>query len=226
MQERNPDTTPMLSSVRLVANTDTPFENPTLYRSIVGGFTTPTSKNHSLDVTTFISSQAHHGRITFIKLPPATTSPFTNSGESSTPLPPPSSKGEMAEEDRFLALVHNNEEIKHRSREGVKFMNKNPTNVFITTRTRVVDLQRRICRDGRKCLGMIYYCISISVVAQRVKYDCFAIEADEDLQVLFHRRRQFTEVRTTKLFVEKLDPLASSGGSASDGISNILPRLL
>ncbi|MED6137982.1 hypothetical protein PIB30_070062 [Stylosanthes scabra] len=50
--------------------------------------------------------------------------------------------------------------------------------------------------------------------ASWVKYGCFSIEADEDLQVFFHCRRQFLEVRTTELFVEKLDPLASSGGFA------------
>ncbi|MED6121098.1 hypothetical protein PIB30_027034 [Stylosanthes scabra] len=35
---------------------------------------------------------------------------------------------------------------------------------------------------------MIYYRIPISVVALGVKYGCFAIEADEDLQVLFNCR--------------------------------------
>ncbi|MED6219340.1 hypothetical protein PIB30_034858, partial [Stylosanthes scabra] len=112
---------------------------------------------------------------------------------------------------------HHDREIKHRSREGVKFTDKNPTNVFITTRTRLVDLQRniqcRLCRDGRKRLCMIYYRLPISVVAQGVNYGRFTIEADDDLQVLFHCRRQFPEVRTTELFVEMLDPLASSGGS-------------
>ncbi|MED6208581.1 hypothetical protein PIB30_046585 [Stylosanthes scabra] len=44
-------------------------------------------------------------------------------------------------------------------------------------------------------------------------YGSFAIQADEDLQVLFHCRRQFPEVRTTELFLEMLAPLASSGGS-------------
>ncbi|MED6169612.1 hypothetical protein PIB30_022830 [Stylosanthes scabra] len=48
----------------------------------------------------------------------------------------------MAEEDSFLGLVHHDGEIKHRSREGVKFTDKNPTNVFITTRTRLADLQQ------------------------------------------------------------------------------------
>ncbi|MED6172640.1 hypothetical protein PIB30_051887 [Stylosanthes scabra] len=103
----------------------------------------------------------------------------------------------MAGEDSFLALVHHDGEIKHSSREGLKFTSKNPTNVFITTRTRLSDLQRNIQRkifsNGRKRLGMIYYRIPISVVAQGVMYGSFAIEADEDLQVLFHCRRQFPE---------------------------------
>ncbi|MED6171799.1 hypothetical protein PIB30_044153 [Stylosanthes scabra] len=69
---------------------------------------------------------------------------------------------------------------------------------------------------------MIYYHIPISVVAHGVKYGCFAIEADKDLQVLFHCRKQFPEVRTTELFVEKLDPLASSGGSTLNPHSAIV----
>ncbi|MED6109515.1 hypothetical protein PIB30_034414 [Stylosanthes scabra] len=124
----------------------------------------------------------------------------------------------MAEEYSFLALVHHDGEIKHSSREGVKFTSKNPTSVFITPRTRLSNLQRniqrKICSNGRQHIGMIYYRILISVVAQGVMYDSFAIQADEDLQVLFHCRSQFPEVRTTKLFVEMLAPLASSGGSA------------
>ncbi|MED6132814.1 hypothetical protein PIB30_022457 [Stylosanthes scabra] len=124
----------------------------------------------------------------------------------------------MAEEDSFLALVHHDGEIKHSSREGVKFTSKNPTNVFITPRTRLLDLQRniqrKICSNGKKRIGMIYYRIPISIVAQGVMYGSFAIQVDEDLQVLFHCRSRFPEVRTTELFVEILAPLASSGGSA------------
>ncbi|MED6149235.1 hypothetical protein PIB30_060482 [Stylosanthes scabra] len=67
----------------------------------------------------------------------------------------------MAEEDSFLALVHHDGEVKHSSREGVKFTSKNPTNVFITPRTLLSDLQRniqrKICSNGRKRIGMIYY---------------------------------------------------------------------
>ncbi|MED6172005.1 hypothetical protein PIB30_046161, partial [Stylosanthes scabra] len=121
-------------------------------------------------------------------------------------------------EDSFLALVHHDGEVKHSSREGVKFTSKNPTNVFIMPRTRLSDhqrnIQRKICSNGRKRIGMIYYRIPISVMAQGVMYGNFAIQADEDLQILFHCRRQFPEVRTTELFVEMLAPLASSGGSA------------
>ncbi|MED6226620.1 hypothetical protein PIB30_105619, partial [Stylosanthes scabra] len=87
----------------------------------------------------------------------------------------------------------------------------------MTTRTTLVDLQGSIIRklglDGRKRVK-IYYRISISVVARGVKYGCLAVEGDDDLEILFHCRRQFPEVRTTELFVEIVDSLASSGGSA------------
>ncbi|MED6164389.1 hypothetical protein PIB30_089544 [Stylosanthes scabra] len=105
----------------------------------------------------------------------------------------------MAEEDSFLALVHHDGEIKLSSRQGVKFTSKNPTNVFITPRTRLSDfqrnIQRKICSNGRKRLGMIYYRIPISVVAQGVM-------------------SQFPMVRTTEMFVEMLAPIAISGGFA------------
>ncbi|MED6152530.1 hypothetical protein PIB30_092964, partial [Stylosanthes scabra] len=67
--------------------------------------------------------------------------------------------------------------------------------------------------DSRKRVR-IYYQIPISVVAQGVKYGCLAIEGDDDLQIVFHCRRQFLEVRTTELFLEVADSLASFGGSA------------
>ncbi|MED6129626.1 hypothetical protein PIB30_109749, partial [Stylosanthes scabra] len=72
---------------------------------------------------------------------------------------------------------------------------------------------RKLGLDGRKRVK-IYYRIPISVVARGVKYGCLAVEGDDDLQILFHCRRQFPEVRTTELFVEIADSLASSGGSA------------
>ncbi|MED6178812.1 hypothetical protein PIB30_111123, partial [Stylosanthes scabra] len=87
----------------------------------------------------------------------------------------------------------------------------------MTSRTTLSELQHVIIRklgvDDRKRVR-IYYRIPISVVAQGVKYGCLAIEGDDDLQIVFHCRRQFPEVRTTELFVEVADLLASSGGSA------------
>ncbi|MED6121797.1 hypothetical protein PIB30_033518 [Stylosanthes scabra] len=124
----------------------------------------------------------------------------------------------MEGDESFLALVHHNGKIRYKTRDGVKFTDKSPTNVFITPRTTLLDLQRSIIRklglDGRKRVSMIYYRIPISVVSRGVKYGCFAVEGDNDLQILFHCRRQFSEVRTTELFVEIVDPIASSGGSA------------
>ncbi|MED6122574.1 hypothetical protein PIB30_040956, partial [Stylosanthes scabra] len=130
----------------------------------------------------------------------------------------------MEGDESFLALVHHDGKIRYKTREGVKFTDKSPTNVFITPRTTLLDLQGSIIRklglDGRKRVSMIYYRIPISVVASGVKYGCFAVERDDDLQILFHCRRQFPEVRTTELFVEIVDPIASSGGSAPN------PRLV
>ncbi|MED6149483.1 hypothetical protein PIB30_062919, partial [Stylosanthes scabra] len=103
----------------------------------------------------------------------------------------------MESDESFVALVHHESKIRYKTREGVKFTDKSPANVFMTTRTTLVDLHGSIIRklglDGRKRVK-IYYRIPISVVARGVK--------------------QFPEVRTTEPFVEIADSLASSGGSA------------
>ncbi|MED6124640.1 hypothetical protein PIB30_060825 [Stylosanthes scabra] len=108
----------------------------------------------------------------------------------------------MEGDESFLALIHHDGKIRYKTRKGVKFTNKSPTNVFITSRTTLLDLQRSIIRklglDGRKRVSMIYYRIPISVVAQGVKSGCFAVEGDDDLQILFYCRRQFPKVRTTE----------------------------
>ncbi|MED6132232.1 hypothetical protein PIB30_017309 [Stylosanthes scabra] len=123
----------------------------------------------------------------------------------------------MKGDENFVALVHHDGKIKYKSREGVKFTDKSPSNIFLTSRTTLSELQRIIIRklglDSRKRVR-IYYRNPISVVAQGVKYGCLAIEGDEDLQIVFHCRRQFPEVRTMELFVEVADSLVSSGGSA------------
>ncbi|MED6146526.1 hypothetical protein PIB30_035228 [Stylosanthes scabra] len=86
----------------------------------------------------------------------------------------------MDGEESVLALVHHDGIIKHGTKEGIRFIDKNPTNMFITTRTRLLDLHRSVLRK----LG------------------------------LDGRKRTVPEARTTELFVEIVDPLANSGGSA------------
>ncbi|MED6193792.1 hypothetical protein PIB30_022707 [Stylosanthes scabra] len=121
----------------------------------------------------------------------------------------------MKGDESFIAPVRGR--IRYKTRKSVKFTYKSPTNVFMTTRTTLLYLQRSIIRkfglNGRKRVK-IYYRILISVVAQCMQYGCLAVKGDDDLQILLHCRKQFPEVRTTELFVEIADSRVSSGGSA------------
>ncbi|MED6187229.1 hypothetical protein PIB30_074469 [Stylosanthes scabra] len=123
----------------------------------------------------------------------------------------------MEGDKSFVALIHHDGKIKYKTRECVKFIDKSPSNIFLTSRTTLSELHRIIIRklglDSRKRVR-IYYRIPISVVAQGVKYGCLAIEGDEDLQIVFPCQRQFPEVRMMEFFVEIPDSLASSGESA------------
>ncbi|RYR36661.1 hypothetical protein Ahy_A09g041624 isoform B [Arachis hypogaea] len=64
-----------------------------------------------------------------------------------------------------------------------------------------------------KLTEKLYYRISISVVHDGVKYDSFVIDSDEDLQVLFHCRCQFSKVRIPELLAKLVDVVSSSGRS-------------
>ncbi|XP_016206038.1 uncharacterized protein LOC107646363 [Arachis ipaensis] len=66
---------------------------------------------------------------------------------------------------------------------------------------------------GVKRVEKLFYRIPISVLRNDVKYDSFIINSDEDMQVLFHCRRQFPEVRTPELLAKLVDVASSSGGS-------------
>ncbi|RYR07857.1 hypothetical protein Ahy_B05g075333 [Arachis hypogaea] len=59
----------------------------------------------------------------------------------------------------------------------------------------------------------LIYHIPISVLGDDAKYDSFIIGSDENLQVLFHCRRQFSEVRTPELLAKLVDVVSSTGGS-------------
>ncbi|XP_057719857.1 uncharacterized protein LOC130934287 [Arachis stenosperma] len=59
--------------------------------------------------------------------------------------------------------------------------------------------------EGVKQVKKFFYCIPITVLQETVKYGCFTIGSDEDLQVMFHCRRQFPEVRTPELLAKLVD---------------------
>ncbi|XP_015937730.1 uncharacterized protein LOC107463449 [Arachis duranensis] len=67
--------------------------------------------------------------------------------------------------------------------------------------------------EGVKRVKKFFYRIPITVLHDTVKYDCFTIGSDEDLQVMFLSRRQFPEVRTPELLAKFVDVVSSSGGS-------------
>ncbi|XP_016168982.1 uncharacterized protein LOC107611586 [Arachis ipaensis] len=64
-----------------------------------------------------------------------------------------------------------------------------------------------------KQVEKLFYRIPISILRDDVRYDSFVIKSDEDLQVLFHCRRQFLEVRTPKMLAKLVDVVSNSGGS-------------
>ncbi|XP_020966563.1 uncharacterized protein LOC107610322 [Arachis ipaensis] len=92
----------------------------------------------------------------------------------------------MAGEKSFVVLVHHRGSIKRKIRSGVKFTDKDPLSIFMRPTTRYDEFVNSILRK----LGL-----------QGVK------------RVLFHCRRQFSEVRTPELLAKLVDVVSSSGGS-------------
>ncbi|RYQ79662.1 hypothetical protein Ahy_Scaffold2g107617 isoform B [Arachis hypogaea] len=109
----------------------------------------------------------------------------------------------MASEESFVVLVHHRGSIKWKTRSGVKFTDKDPLYVIVRPTTRYEDLVSSVLLK----LGLE------GVKRETVKYDCFTIGSDDDLQVMFHCRRQFPEVRTPELLAKLVDAVSSSGGS-------------
>ncbi|RYR79773.1 hypothetical protein Ahy_A01g004585 [Arachis hypogaea] len=64
-----------------------------------------------------------------------------------------------------------------------------------------------------KRIEKLYYKILIYVVRERMKYNLFVIDSDENLQVLFHYHRQFSYVRIPELLAKVVDVVSSLGGS-------------
>ncbi|RYR23853.1 hypothetical protein Ahy_B02g057353 [Arachis hypogaea] len=123
----------------------------------------------------------------------------------------------MASEESFVVLVHHRGSIKRKTRSGVKFTDKDPLSIFIRPTMSydevVNSILQKLGLQGVKRVHKLFYHIPISVLQEIVKYDCFTIGSDEDLQVLFHCRRQFSEVRTPELLAKLVDVVSSSVGS-------------
>ncbi|RYR60517.1 hypothetical protein Ahy_A04g017575 [Arachis hypogaea] len=123
----------------------------------------------------------------------------------------------MASEESFLVLVHYRGSIKRKTRSGVKFTDKDPLCIIVTPTTTydalVSSVLEKLGLEGVKRVKKFFYRIPTAVLHDTVKFDCFTIGSDEDLQVMFLSRRQFPEVRTPELLAKLADVVSSSGGS-------------
>ncbi|RYR74273.1 hypothetical protein Ahy_A02g008923 [Arachis hypogaea] len=123
----------------------------------------------------------------------------------------------MAGEDSFIVLVYHKGSIKRKTRSGVKFTDKDPLCIIVSSTTSYDDLASSVLQklglEGVKRVKKFFYRIPVTVLQDTVKYDCFTIGSDEDLQVMFLCRRQFFEVRTPELLAKLVDVVSSSGGS-------------
>ncbi|XP_015970243.1 uncharacterized protein LOC107493700 [Arachis duranensis] len=121
----------------------------------------------------------------------------------------------MASEESFVVLVHHRGSIKRKTRFGVKFTDKDPLCIIVRPTTSYNDLVRSVLLklglEGVKQVKKFFYRIPITVLQETVKYGCFTIGSDEDLQVMFHCRRQFPEVRTPELLAKLVDVVSRSG---------------
>ncbi|RYR09888.1 hypothetical protein Ahy_B05g078321 [Arachis hypogaea] len=122
----------------------------------------------------------------------------------------------MASEEIFVVLVHHRGSIKRKTCSGVKFTDKDPLCIIVRPTTSYDDLVSSVLlKLGLECVKRVkkfFYRIPITVLQETVKYDCFMIGSDEDLQVMFHCRRQFPKVRTPELLAKLVDVVSSSGG--------------
>ncbi|XP_057756459.1 uncharacterized protein LOC130975735 [Arachis stenosperma] len=122
-----------------------------------------------------------------------------------------------SEEESVLVLVHCSGKIKKKSKKyGVKFTNREPLSVFVSSSSTLSDVKNSILQKlgvfGSKLVKKIFYKIPIAVVSSGVQYDTFVLAADEDIRVLFHCVRSFPEVRIHELYV-KLEVAVDSSGA-------------
>ncbi|XP_015931825.1 uncharacterized protein LOC107458127 [Arachis duranensis] len=105
-------------------------------------------------------------------------------------------------------------------RHGVKFTDREPVSIFIRSSSTLAEIKfsilQKLSTCATKLIKKLFYKILITVVSTGVRYETFVIGSDEDLQVLFHCRRSFPEVRIPELFVKLEDHVDSSGASTLD----------
>ncbi|RYR44792.1 hypothetical protein Ahy_A08g041063 [Arachis hypogaea] len=94
----------------------------------------------------------------------------------------------MATEDSFLVLVHHRGTVKRKPRSGVKFTDKDPLCIIVRPTTTYNDLVSSVLEKlglvGVKRVKKFFYRIPTTVLHDTVKYDCFTIGSDEDLQAV------------------------------------------
>ncbi|MED6172356.1 hypothetical protein PIB30_049376 [Stylosanthes scabra] len=103
----------------------------------------------------------------------------------------------MSDQRSFLALVHHTGKIKKNLRVGIRFSSKEP----------------KLGVANSKRVSKLFYRALVAVVSEHVQYSPFVINSNDDLEVIFHCRRDFPEVRTTELYAKLVDIVASSDGS-------------
>ncbi|XP_057745289.1 uncharacterized protein LOC130963156 [Arachis stenosperma] len=124
----------------------------------------------------------------------------------------------VSEEESTLVLVHCSGKIQRSKKYGVKFTDREPLSVFISSSSTLSDLKNSILQKfgvfGSKWVKKLFYKIFMVVVSTGVKYDTFVLAADEDTRFLFHCVRSFSKVRIHELFVKLEVGIDSSGASA------------
>ncbi|XP_057740487.1 uncharacterized protein LOC130957654 [Arachis stenosperma] len=141
-----------------------------------------------------------------------------------------------SEEESFLVLVHCSGKIKRSAKYGVKFTDREPLSVFISSSSTLSDVKNSILQKvgvfGGKWVKKLFYKILIAVVSTGVKYDTFVLAADENIRVLFHCVKSFSEVRIHELFTKLEVGVDSSGASAlvhsstaAGGVSSLMPAV-
>ncbi|RYR58839.1 hypothetical protein Ahy_A05g024704 isoform C [Arachis hypogaea] len=131
----------------------------------------------------------------------------------------------MASEESFVVLVHHRGSVKRKTSSGVKFIDKNPLCIVVTPTTSYDDLVRAVLTklglEGAKRVKKFFYRIQITVLQNTVKYDCFTISSDVDLQVMFLCRRQFPESGGSNRNTTNLATLAGSSSRPAVASSSV-----